>query len=127
MPVTWEIRGSRLRLALSGKHTLDELEKAAGEVLGSPMFRPGMSVLVDVRLATVNPSAEEIRDRVARLAPYLARVSPSRECAIVTGSDPHRYGINKSIASFGSRAGFDVRVFHELDEALGWLADAESA
>jgi hypothetical protein len=72
----------------------------------------------------VSPSAEEIRDRAARLSPYLARGEFSNQCAIVTGSDPHRYGINKSLASFAGRAGFDVRVFHELDEALLWLADS---
>jgi len=127
MPVTWEIRGTRLRLAPSGDHTLDEMERAAAEILDSPLFRPGMTVLVDVRLATTNPSAEEIRDRAARLAPYLARGEFSKQCAIVTGPDPHRYGVNKTLASFAGRAGFDVRVFREIDEALLWLASAESA
>jgi hypothetical protein len=121
MPVTWEIRGSRLRLALHGEHTLEELELAAAEILGSPLFRPGMTVLVDTRLATTNPSAEELRDRVARLAPFFARGAFSSQCAVVSGSDPHRYGVNRSLAAFGARAGFEMRVFHEIDQALEWL------
>ena len=124
MPVTWEIRGSRLRLAVTGGYTLDELEQLAVEILGSPLFRPGLTALVDVRLGTSNPSTEVIREHAMRLAPYMPRFAFSRQCAIVTGPDPHRYGINRSLASFGSQAGFDVRVFHEIDEALGWLAQS---
>ena len=123
MPVTWEVRGSRLRIAVSGENTLDALEQLAAEILESPLFRPGLTVLVDVRLATTNPSAESIRDHALRLAPYMPRFGFSRQCAIVTGPDPHRYGINRSLASFGGRAGFDIHVFREIDEALQWLAD----
>ena len=123
MPVTWEIRGSRLRVAPSGDHTLAELEQAASEILASPLFRPRMSVLVDVRHVTANHSTEQLREWTTRLAPYLPRFGVSSQCAIVTGPDLRRYTLNRSLAGIGGPSGFDIHVFHEMDEALEWLAD----
>jgi hypothetical protein len=127
MPVSWEIRGLRLRLTLQGEHTTDELERVATEILASPILRPGMSVIVDVSSSESNASAEEIRDRTARLAPYYTRGAFSGRCAIVTGPDTHRHGTNKALARLGASAGIEIGVFHDMDEALQWLAPKDRA
>src|SRR5262245_47121952 len=117
MPVTWEIRGDRLRLVVAGERTFEDLERVLPEILASPLLRPGLSVLVDVRGARSNPSAEEIRDRATRMAPFLAQGAFAPRCAIVTGPDPHRYGVNRSLAAVAAGVGVKVGVFQEIDEA----------
>ena len=116
--VTWEIQDSLLVLTTAGfggRETVFALCQAASD----PAFRPGLSLLCDLRLEIDDPSWEEMRARAKFIASLLP-LGISRRCALVIGL--HQYGIARMEAAHLEFEGMEPEVFRDLDEARDWLA-----
>ena len=82
MPVTWEFRGSVLVVTLAGE-CKEEATTAINEAMANPAFKPGTSLLLDVRRAG-DPTPDELRRRAKSLGSRPAKGLSSR-CAIGRG------------------------------------------
>lgn len=125
MAVTWEILHSVLVLTSSGYGGRGTVA-ALTEAISDPRFRPGLSLLFDMRLATDNPSSAEMRSR----AKFLASLRPlgiSHRCAQVVGPRPHQYGLARMEAAHLEFQGMELEVFSDVNEALMWLAQPATA
>jgi hypothetical protein len=119
MAVTWEFRDSVLvlkNLGYGGQGTV----AAVTEAISDPNFRPGLSLLFDMRMATDNPSSAEMRSRAKFLASLLP-LGISHRCALVVGPRPRQYGIARMEAAHLEFQGLELEVFRDEEEALLWL------
>jgi len=119
MAVTWEIFNSILVLTSTGFGG-QGTAAALTEAISDPRFRPGLSLLMDRRLATDDASSAEMRSRAKFLASLLP-LGISHRCALVAGPRPHQYGIARMEAAHLEFQGMEMEVFCDVDEALLWL------
>ena len=122
MSVTWEIQESILTITVEGEGG-EEPPRALFEAMRDPQFRPGMSLLFDMRLSTDNPTSEEVRARVGRIAPLQASGVVSR-CAIVVGPKAHQFGLARMASIYADVEGRQLEIFTRIDEAMNWLSKA---
>ena len=122
MPVDWEIRDSILIITVIG-HGDHEPIGAIAEAINDPEFRPGISLLFDMRLSTDSPTGNKSRERVALLTPLREKGISSR-CAIVVGPLAHQYGLARMAGAYADLKGWQLQIFTDKDEALGWLTVA---
>ena len=124
MPATWEFRGSVLVVTLAGK-CKEEATTAINEAMADPAFKPGTSLLLDVRRAT-DPTPDELRRRAKSLGSRPAKGLSSR-CAIGVGPKAHQFGLGRMAAIYSDSYGMQVEIFTDLDEAICWLESTAAA
>jgi hypothetical protein len=121
MPVTWEIRDRILVITIVG-YAGEEPRAVIMEAIASPQFRPGTSVLFDVRQSTDNSTSDELRSRAQWLATLQAKGMASR-CAIVVGPKAFQYGLARMAATHVEFQGMQLEIFQDMDEAERWLSN----
>jgi len=118
--VTWEIQDSLLVLTTAGFGGR-ETQFALSQAVSDPAFRPGLSLLRDLRLEIDDPSWDEMPSR-AKFVASLLPLGISRRCALVIGL--HQYGIARVEAAHLEFEGMEPEVFRDFDEARAWLVCA---
>lgn len=78
----------------------------------------GWHLLFDIRQSTENRDPNELRATAATIANY--RGALSGYCAVVA-IDPLHYGLARMFGVFLGGLGFEVMVYHNLEEAKQWL------
>jgi hypothetical protein len=122
MPVTWEFLDKILVVTVvdcSG----DQSVAAVVEAMSDPQFKPGTTVLFDIRKATDDPSSTEINRRAQRLATLCTRGLSSR-CALVIGTISHHVGRAGLASIHLDTQGMELQIFTKIRDARRWLAGA---
>jgi hypothetical protein len=83
-----------------------------------PAYRSGYDALIDVRHATSNITADDLRD-IAELVRRRPREAESKR-AVVVSSDEH-YGLMRMFEAFTESGPTRYRVFRDLEEARAWV------
>jgi hypothetical protein len=94
---------------------------AITEAMADPRFQPGTALVLDVRLSTMNPSAEQVRARAEWMAALRAAGLASR-CAIVVGPKAHQFGLARMAQAHLESRQMEMQIFADLDEAMAWAA-----
>lgn len=120
MSVSSEIQNGILVVTLVGEYELDELVEAITRGYADPNFAETTPVLVDSRQSSANPSSDAVRQLCRRV---IGRRPPghSGKWAIVTGTDPLRFGIGRMGSLTMESLGVSVQVFTELNSALTYV------
>jgi hypothetical protein len=120
MPMSYSIDPTTGTVSLSRDTTptYEEWERLMLDVLAHPDFRPGFSILVDVR-GHVAPSANYIKRQVAFVAAHLDELGESKWAAVV--DSPAMYGMSRMCMSLGSKRTGETRIFATIEEAEAWL------
>jgi hypothetical protein len=113
-----------LVLRLKGDYEFEEVMTSITAALADPCFRTGAALLIDERGSTVSPTAEAKRTRVE----WIASLRPliGSRVALLTTTDPSRYGVARMASVFFETAGLDAAVFTEGEAAAGWLGSFPS-
>ena len=102
----------------TGDVTYDECQRAIDEILYHPASDTGRKILVDGRGTTTAPKTTELQAIARDMRLLIARgYGPM---AIVTDRS-FVYGVARMFAVFAEAFGLQVRAFHSVDEASGWL------
>jgi hypothetical protein len=124
LPITTSIdRAGGLRThKVTGDLLPEELTSVLDEVYSEPEHDPDMNVLWDLREASVASftikDVEALRDFVA---PNWG--TGGRSLAALVVSDDLQYGMSRMYEMLSeSRTGGKIRVFRDMDEAVGWLS-----
>jgi hypothetical protein len=123
MPVSWEIRGSILIVALVGDYSFDEPVQAVTSAISDPNFHPGTSLLIDARLSKTNRNSEDFRERAIWMNTLREKGLSSR-FAMVISSHTHQFGMARMAATHLDLTGLELEIFKDMDEALLWLSRA---
>jgi hypothetical protein len=106
--------------------TLDEWRAAVKEALGSPDYRPGMSVLHDTRRAKRVAFPEEARVRVWFLMAQTRRHNVARWATVVEGLA--NYGMGRMAeALVDHERSVSFRIFTDMFEAEVWVRERPPA
>lgn len=125
MAASWEIRDRILIVTAIGDWSDGGPPAAVDQAITDPRFKPGMSLLLDVRQSTMNLSADEVRLRSKGLA-LLGTKGLSSRCAIVVGPKLFQYGLARMAKVFLEHRGMELEIFRDLDAALEWLSLAST-
>lgn len=121
--VTWDPQNLIIGITVSGiGNWHDGLREAIIEALASSQFKPGMSLLFDMRQVTDNPSSEDLRS----CAEWLSKLLPagiSSRCAIVVGPRVHHYGLARMVAMHAEFRGMSLEIFKDIAGAQAWLCN----
>ncbi|MEW5917196.1 MAG: hypothetical protein AB1762_12365 [Gemmatimonadota bacterium] len=121
MPVHWEWRDSILLVTTIGAYGNDELSRAFVEIRADASFATGAPLVLDARESKAALTKDDIEWRVGGLADTLKDEGFGLHIAlVVTGREPHRYGLARMVQVLTEPKGFDCQVFTDLDEALRW-------
>jgi hypothetical protein len=91
----------------------------AKTLLADPSFRPGLDELIDARACTYEGRFDDVFGyKEARLKTPCP--SAGRRWACVVSSDV-MYGISRMFEVLAEKAGVEIGVFRDMDEAVGWL------
>jgi hypothetical protein len=118
VPVTWTMDGATLTLVLEGAHAFSDITVALRAAFSDANFRHGVALLIDERRSTVNGSADEKRAQIAWIAsrqPNIVLV------ALLTATDPSRYGMARMASVFFDMEGLEAQVFTKPEDAKRWL------
>lgn len=108
----------------TGDVTHDECQRAIDEILYHPAADAGRKILVDGRGTTTAPKTTELQAIARDMRLLIARgYGPM---AIVTDRS-FVYGVARMFAVFAEAFGLQVRAFHSVDEASGWLEGVRAA
>lgn len=120
MPVSSEFQDGVLIVTPSGAYQADELVEAIKQGYKAPQFGLTTHVLVDTRQSAANPSSEQVQQLCRRIIgqrPF----EHKGKWAVVTGTDPLRYGIGRMGSLVMQSLGIPVEVFTEMDAALAYM------
>jgi len=92
------------------------------EAIACPQFKPGTSVLFDVRLSTENSSSETVRSAAHWLSTLRSQGISSR-CAIVVGPRAYQFGLARMAGIYLELLGMCLEIFRDIDEAERCLSD----
>lgn len=120
MPVSAEFHNGIFVVTPSGEYQSDELVSAITKGYRDPDFSQTTPILLDARHSSANPSSNDVQQTCRRI---LGLRPPGHigRWAIVTGTEPLRYGIGRMGSLFMESLGVSVRVFTEFDEALAYV------
>ena len=120
MSVSSEFQNGILIVTTSGAYQPDELVEVIKKGYKAPEFLQTTHVLVDTRYSAANPSSEEVQQTCRRIA---GQRPPGHagKWALVTGTDPLRYGIGRMGSLVMQNLGIPVEVFTEMESALAYI------
>jgi hypothetical protein len=124
VPVAWKIRGSVAIITIRARANND-LRRALIEAMSSPRLSSESAILLDLRLATENPTPDVLRRRAGWIGTSFSHRADSR-CALVAGTRPHQYGLARMLAVFVQTEGINAEVFTRIKEACRWLTAADA-
>jgi hypothetical protein len=103
-----------------GQLSLDEIRGAFRAALENPAYRRGMTVLWDVREATIaHLSAEDLRT-LARFSHELRSVRGGGRAAILVSRDAD-FGVARMFQLYADVFPWETMVFRDLGETIEWL------
>jgi hypothetical protein len=126
MPVSWEIRDSVLIVTVIGEWSGGGPATAITEAMADPEFKPGTSLLLDVRQSRMNPSGEEVRSRAEWLS-ALSTKGLSKHLAVVVGAKAYQMGVARMAQIFLGNREMDLQVFTDMEAAMSWLSGLKGA
>jgi hypothetical protein len=116
-----------VRVTVTGQFEIADAARLEAAIVAAPGFEPGMDSLIDSRPSHTAISTDELR--ATRATPLHA---PERgtgfRIANVVATDM-AFGTGRMFEVFSEDESFEYRVFHDMDEAIGWLrgdSDAEA-
>jgi hypothetical protein len=120
MPVTYRIDADEriVHLTMTGECSYDEWERAMLAALADPSYRPGFGFLIDRRGADIT-TPDFIRRVVCFNLEHQVELGGGRR-AVVVGSTAD-YGMGRMAEILSDDSPSPIRVFKDIDEALGWL------
>jgi hypothetical protein len=121
MPVSWEIRDQILIVTVIKDWSGGGPAAAIMQAMTDPSFKPGTSILFDVRESQMNPLTEEIRSRTKWIA-SLRSNGVSGRCAVVVGPRLLQYGLARQAEGFLKNQDIELKIFKDFDVAVRWLA-----
>jgi len=119
MPVFYKINDDILEIIQIGLYTTDDFLGAWQSAIKDPEFRPPMKVLIDGRMAYVNPSTREIEER----AKFLGRIRENFfPCwAYLARPNTLIYGLARMASAFMDSHDVTMEVFSDQGQARRWL------
>ncbi len=120
MPVFSEFQDGVLVVTAVGSYESAELVDVIKTGYAAPEFVQTTHVLFDTRRSAANPSSEELRQTCRRI---IGQCPPGHtgKWALVTGTDPLRFGIGRMGSLLMETLGVPVQVFTEMDAALAYM------
>ena len=126
MPVSWKIRDSVLIVTVIEDWRGGGPATAITEAMADPAFKPGTSLLLDVRQSSMNPSGEEVRSRAEWLS-ALSTKGLSKHLAVVVGTKAYQMGVARMAQFFCESREMDLQVFTDMEAAMSWLSGLKGA
>jgi hypothetical protein len=123
--IAWDIQSAVVVLKTSARANC-ELRAAILAAMASAKFPKTPTVLLDLRLATENPSSDVLRQWSVWIATLLSRRYGSR-CAILIGRKPVRFGVARMLSAFLESEGINTETFTILREARRWLTPSDGS
>ena len=120
MPVSSEFQDGIFRITPVGDYQSDDLVAAITQGYSNPKFVQTTPLLVDTRQSAANPSSDDVQQTCRRI---LGHRPPGHigKWAIVTGTDPLRFGIGRMGSLTMQSLGVPVEVFTEMAPALAYV------
>jgi hypothetical protein len=107
---------------VTGEITLAEIYEDMVRLASDPNYQPEMTGIVDMRNATVELTADELRQLAGELRNRPKVVARARR-ALLVGSDL-AFGIYRMFATLAMDGSTDYRVFRDEQAARDWLKPA---
>jgi hypothetical protein len=120
MPVTWEFRGTVLKLSISAVVTNQEIELALSEALANAPCRSGLRLLWDAREGQTPISSEDMAWRLGLVSSLAERGIVSR-AALLLGSDQRASLELGRLEMRKALQGLECDVFGDASQASAWL------
>jgi hypothetical protein len=120
MSVSSEFQDGILIVTPCGAYEADELVEIIKNGYTAPEFAQTTHVLVDTRRSAANPSSDEMQQTCRRIIGQCPAGHRGR-WAVVTGTDPLRFGIGRMSSLVMKTLGIPVEVFTEMDAALAYM------
>jgi hypothetical protein len=122
MPVTYELHRPTIVVSLNGVYETSEVRAAILAAIADPRAAGATGLLFDVRhsASIAGRTATEVRAMADFIAANAERFG--RRIALVAGSDA-AFGLMRLGAVTVEQKGVDVRVFRDIADAEGWLAE----
>ncbi len=120
MPVSSEFQDGIFIITPVGEYQSDDLVAVLTQGYSNPKFAQTTPVLFDTRQSAANPSSDEVQQLCRRI---LGQRPPGHigKWAIVTGTDPLRFGIGRMGSLVMQSLGVPVEVFTEMNTALAYV------
>jgi len=118
MPINWTIGPSLVLIRVRGFAAYN-LKETIAQIIGSPLFKPSKSLLLDRSGATDEPSSTEVRARAQEIKALLVS-----RCAVVVA--PKSYNLGRMLREFLESEGIRSEVFTDAAEAERWLSVEEA-
>lgn len=120
MPVSSEFQDGILIVTPAGAYQADELVDVMKNGYTAQEFGETTPVLVDTRQSAANPSSEEVQQTCRRILGQRP-AGHKGKWALVTGTDPLRFGIGRMSSLVMRNLGISVEVFTEMEAALAYI------
>ena len=120
MPVSSEFQEGIFIVTPTGAYEADELVDVIRGGYTAPQFADNTHVLVDTRQSAANPSSEQVQQTCRRIVGQCP-AGHKGKWALVTGTDPLRFGIGRMGSLVMKNLGISVEVFTEMDAALTYM------
>jgi hypothetical protein len=126
MPVTYELHCSTIVVTLNGSYETGEVRNAILAAIADRRAAGATGLLFDVRKSTsiAGRTATEVRAMADFIAANAERFG--RRIALVAESDA-AFGLMRLGSVTVEQKGVDARVFRDIADAEGWLADQPGA
>jgi len=119
MPGIYKFSDNLLIIAMGGEHTSEEFIAVLEKALKDPACPERVSLLIDGCKASFNPSPNELRELVDRMAEYGDKVGRR---ALVAGDDL-LFGLGRMAGVFEDLHGKEMQVFKDVEKAQAWLLE----
>ena len=120
VPITSEFQNETFVVTILGDFAPGELTEAIISAYSDPHFMASTPILVDTRRSLANPSGADMRD-ASRTILGRRPAGHTGRFAIVTRSEPLRFGLARMATLNMESFGATMAVFHETDAALKFL------
>jgi hypothetical protein len=125
MPVSWEIRDSVLIVTVIDDWSGGGPATAIVEAMADPAFKPGTSLVLDVRQSRMNPAAGEVRSRTGWLSD-LSTKGLSKHLAVVVGTKAYQMGVARMAQIFLQSREMDLQIFTDMEPAISWVSRSQT-
>jgi crotonobetainyl-CoA:carnitine CoA-transferase CaiB-like acyl-CoA transferase len=125
MPTTYRIddKAEIVYFLAIGTTTEEDWGETRSQISADPLYRPGMSVLVDAREHESLLSTAFIKRTTEDLKARFEPADVPRWAIVVTRRVA--YGLGRMFALLAETGDIDVRVFRDIDDAEKWLRDTQ--